>query len=100
MASGTTSNTGGCAVLFAGAAVVLVLAYWQFFLVVALAVVAAAAHRRFAGNVLRFGDRYGVIEAIRVAEPPAPGLLEVQAHHCGPSPRVRGENARGVQSTS
>jgi hypothetical protein len=99
MASGTTSNTGGCAVLFAGAAVVLVLAYWQFFLVVALVVVAAAlvaalirqqtlrrlrliaaaAHRRFAGNVFRFGERYGVIERVQLAVPPAPLALEVRS---------------------
>jgi hypothetical protein len=99
MASGTTSNAGGCAVLLAGAALVLVLAYWQFFLVVALVVgaaalvgdlirqqtlrrlqlIAAAAHRRFAGNVFRFGERYGVIEAAQLAVPPAPLALEVQS---------------------
>jgi hypothetical protein len=36
MASYTTSNITGCAVLLADVAVVLVLAIWQFFLVLAL----------------------------------------------------------------
>jgi hypothetical protein len=99
MAPSNANSANGCGALLALLGLVLVIAYWQFFLLVAVVVgavllvaslvrqqtlrrlrlIAAAAHRRFAGNVFRFGDRYGVIEAIQVAVPPAPLALEIQS---------------------
>jgi hypothetical protein len=99
MATSNANSATGCGALLALVGLLVVIAYWRFFLLVAVAVgavllvaslvrqqtlrrlrlIAAAAHRRFAGNVFRFGDRYGVIEAIQVAVPPAPLALEVQS---------------------
>jgi hypothetical protein len=99
MAPSNANSATGCGALLALVGLLVAIAYWQFFLLVAVVVgavllvaslvrqqtlrrlrlIAAAAHRRFAGNVFRFGDRYGVIEAIQVAAPPAPLALEVQS---------------------
>jgi hypothetical protein len=94
-------NALGCAILLALIGLVLVLAYWQFLLTV-LAVVAVvaivalvanlvqaqrlarlktvveSAHRRFAGDVCRWSDRYGLLEAIETTSSPAPTRIKVK----------------------
>ena len=91
-------DASGCAILLALIGLGLVLAYWQFFLTI-LAVVGSVAlvanlvqsqrlarlksvvegaNRRFAGDVCRWGDQYGLLEAIGITSPPAPARIEVK----------------------
>jgi hypothetical protein len=91
-------DASGCAILLALIGLVLVLAYWQFFLTILAVVgivalvanlvqsqrlarlktVVEGANRRFAGDVCRWSDRYGLLEAIGTTSPPAPARIEVK----------------------
>ncbi|MEB3166894.1 MAG: hypothetical protein VKO65_09540 [Cyanobacteriota bacterium] len=87
----------GIGVVFAGLLVLVVITYWKIVLGLGLLVgagallirwsthraherleaIAAAADRRFAGDVFRFGDRYGRITRVQVAGLPGQGRFQV-----------------------
>jgi hypothetical protein len=91
-------DASGGAILLARIVLVLVLACWRFFLTVLAVVgivalvanlvqsqrlarlktVVEGANRRFAGDVCRWSDRYGLVEAIETTSPPAPARTEVK----------------------